>query len=60
MSKFAIKILDTYLHVFTMWVVRVVRVRIEALVYYMGLHGIFVYYKHGTTVHGITWDLRGE
>ena len=58
MSKFAIKILYTYLLVSTMGVVRVVRVRIAALVYYMGLHGILVYYKHGTTwdymrLHGI-------
>ena len=31
-----------------------VRVRIAALVYYIGLHGIFVYYKHVTT-----WDYLG-
>ena len=31
----------------------VVRVRIAASVYYMGLKGVLVYYKHGT---GIAWD----
>ena len=31
-----------------------VRVRIAALVNYMGLHGILVYYKHGTTLEYLT------
>ena len=45
---------------YLLWgVVRVVRVRIAAIVYYMGFHGIYMYYKHGTTwyymvIHGIT------